>query len=107
MHAARGFKIGAVIMDGAFNSAKTAPADERMLRSGAAEVECVDFLESGAESAVESARMIHSRLPFAQMLKRLIIGLVLCVVFWISAFPPKSGVGPFVSPWKPLCGLSP
>jgi len=67
--------------------------------------EHVTFIERGILHVKEVSRATMSHLSFPKLTKRLVIGLVIAMVFWINAFPPADGVSQPVGPRELLTGI--
>jgi len=67
--------------------------------------EHVTFIERGIRHVKEVSRATMSHLPYLKLTKRLVIGLVIAMVFWINAFPPANGVSQTIGHRELLTGV--
>jgi hypothetical protein len=86
----RGFNIQTALMDREFECLRD---DIRgVVLNTTATSEHVPEIERQIRVVKERARAIWSTLPFNAIPNRMIVELVICVVLWLNAFPPSSGV---------------
>ena len=92
-------------MDGAFDCLQDDLANKKILFDQVSNDEHVTFIERGIRHVKEVSRATMSHLPYPKLTKRLLIGLVIAMVFWINAFPPANGVSQTIGPRELLTGV--
>ena len=91
-----GFTVRYVLMDGEFEKVK-AELPTIVCNTTAAK-EHVAEAERQIRTVKERSRGIRATLPFSSIPKRVKIELVYFIVFWLNAFPVKSGISHKFSP---------
>ena len=105
VYTTRGFNVEQIQMDGAFDCLQGDLAAKNILFEPASSDEHVTFIERGIRHVKEVSRATISSLPYPKLTKRLVIGLVAAMVFWLNAFPPGNGISQNIGPRELLTGI--
>ena len=94
----RGFKTGAMLMDGQFEGLTGDLAEFGVTLNTVARGEHVPEAERYIRTIKERARCVYNTMPFMKIPGRMVAELIYYCVFWLNSFPAKDGVSADLSP---------
>ena len=104
LYSSRGFNLRTALMDGEFEVLNSALQELGITLNTTAANEHSPFIERQIRVIKERVRATKHTLPFKVIPLIMLVELVYFCIFWLNAFPPKSGVSSTHSPCKIITG---
>ena len=104
LYTGSGFDVKTALMDGEFKPMRYDLLEMRVKLNITAANEHSPIIERHIRVIKEQMRAIRHTLPFKVIPLTMLIEMTYFSIFWINAFPPKSGVSATISPRKIITG---
>ena len=104
LYTSRGFNLRTTLMDGEFKVLRTAMMELGITLNTTAANEHSPYIKRQIRVIKERVRAIKHTLPFKVIPLIMLVEMVYFCIFWLNAFPPKSGVSTLHGPRKIVTG---